>query len=292
MNNSQQTLNNTIDLHRLMMLCRKHIKMLIIWTILAGILGFVVAQFVVVPKYTATTEILVNQKHENNDNGQAYTNQQADIQMINTYKDIITNQVILSKASKQLKNPVKVIKPAQKAVYRTNADGTRRLIKEAQPAVVERGGKSYNLSTDELKKAISVQTQQNSQVFSLQVKTDDPQESAVVANTVANVFKQQIKKIMSVNNVTIVSRASTPGNPSFPNKKLFALAGAVLGLILSFLYILIGELMDTSVHDDDYLTNELGLTNLGQVNHIEMSKNFTINNNQESRRHGNGNRRV
>ena len=113
-----------------------------------------------------------------------------------------------------------------------------------------------------------------------------------MANTVANVFKQQIKKIMSVNNVTIVSRASTPDSPSFTNKKLFALAGAVLGLILSFLYILIGELMDTSVHDDDYLTNELGLTNLGQVNHIEMSKNFTINNNQESRRHGNGNRRV
>ena len=292
MNSSQQTANNTIDLHRLMMLCRKHIKMLIIWTLLAGILGFVVAQFVVVPKYTATTEILVNQKHTNDNNGQAYNNQQADIQMINTYKDIITNQVILSKASKQLKNPVKIIKPAQKAVYRTNADGTRRLIKEAQPAVVERGGKSYNLSTDELKKAISVQTQQNSQVFSLQVKTDDPQESAVVANTVANVFKQQIKKIMSVNNVTIVSRASTPDSPSFPNKKLFALAGAVLGLILSFLYILIGELMDTSVHDDDYLTNELGLTNLGQVNHIEMSRNFTINNNQESRRHGNGNRRV
>ena len=292
MNSSQQTANNTIDLHRLIMLCRKHIKMLIIWTLLAGILGFVVAQFVVVPKYTATTEILVNQKHTNDNNGQAYNNQHDENQIINTYKDIITNQVILSKASKQLKNPVKIIKPAQKAVYRTNADGTRRLIKEAQPAVVERGGKSYNLSTDELKKAISVQTQQNSQVFSLQVKTDDPQESAVVANTVANVFKQQIKKIMSVNNVTIVSRASTPDSPSFPNKKLFALAGAVLGLILSFLYILIGELMDTSVHDDDYLTNELGLTNLGQVNHIEMSRNFTINNNQESRRHGNGNRRV
>lgn len=290
MNNSQQTLNNTIDLHRLMVLCRKHIKMLIIWTLLAGILGFVIAQFVVVPKYTATTEILVNQRHTNDNNGQAYNNQQADIQMINTYKDIITNQVILSKASKQLKNPVHVIKPAQKAVYRTNADGTRRLIKEAQPAVVERGGKSYNLSTDELKKAISVQTQQNSQVFSLQVKTDDPQESAVVANTVANVFKQQIKKIMSVNNVTIVSRASTPDSPSFPNKKLFALAGAVLGLILSFLYILIGDLMDTSIHDDDYLTNELGLTNLGHVNHIEMSRDFKIN--DDNRRHGNGNRRV
>lgn len=283
MNNSQQTLNNTIDSHRLMVLCRKHIKMLIIWTLLAGVLGFVIAQFVVVPKYTATTEILVNQKHTNDNNGQAYNNQQADIQMINTYKDIITNQVILSRASKQLKNPVRVIKPAQKAVYRTNADGTRRLIKEAQPAVVERGGKSYNLSTDELKKAISVQTQQNSQVFSLQVKTNDPAKSALIANTVANVFKSRIKGIMSVNNVTVVSRASAPDAPSFPNKKLFTLAGAVLGFILSFVYILIGELTDTSVHDDEFMTDELGLTNLGHINHISMSNNFKINQ-RESRR--------
>lgn len=291
MNSSQQTLNNTIDLHRLMMLCRKHVKMLIVWTLLAGILGFVVAQFIVVPKYTATTEILVNQKHSNDNNGQAYTNQQADIQMINTYKDIITNQVILSKASKQLKNPVKVIKPAQKAEYRRNADGTRRLIREAQPAVIERGGKSYNMSTAELKKAISVSTQQNSQVFSLKVKTDSPEKSAAIANTVANVFKGQIVNIMSVNNVTIVSRAGIPDEPSFPNKKLFALAGAILGLILSFLYILVSDLMDTSIHDDDYMTNELGLTNLGHVNHITMSHDFKVNQHQTSRRESE-NRRV
>ncbi len=268
-----------------MLLCRKHIKMLIVWTLLAGILGFVVAEFVVVPKYTATTEILVNQKHSNDNNGQAYTNQQADIQMINTYKDIITNQVILSKASKQLKDPVRVVKPAQKAVYRRNADGTRRLIKEAEPAVVERTGKGYDMSTKELKEAISVATQQNSQVFSLQVKTDDPAKSAAVANVVANEFKDQIKKIMSVNNVTIVSRANTPDNPSFPNVKLFTLAGAVIGLLLSFISILIGDLMDTTVHDNDYLTNELGLTNLGQVSHIQMSHrvDFSVNN-QNSRR--------
>ena len=251
MNSAQQTLHNNIDLHRLMVLCRKHLKLLIFWTILAGIIGFVAAEFVVTPKYTATTEILVNQKHADNDNGQAYNNQQADIQMINTYKDIITNQVILNQVSKQLD--------------------------------MSRTGKNYYLTTDQLKQAVSVQTQQNSQVFSLAVKTNDPAKSALIANTVANVFKSRIKKIMSVNNVTIVSRASTPEEPSFPNKKLFALAGAVLGLILSFVYILIGELTDTSVHDDEFMTNDLGLTNLGQDNHITMSNRFKINE-RESRR--------
>lgn len=251
MNSAQQTLHNNIDLHRLMVLCRKHLKLLIFWTIFAGVIGFVAAQFVVTPKYTATTEILVNQKNADNDNGQAYNNQQADIQMINTYKDIITNQVILNRVSKQLD--------------------------------MAQTGKNYHMTTDQLKKAISVETQQNSQVFSLAVKTNDPAKSALIANTVANVFKSRIKKIMSVNNVTIVSRASVPDTPSFPNKKLFTLAGALIGLVLSFAYILIGDLTDTSVHNDEFMTDELGLTNLGQVSHITMSNDFKINEGQRRR---------
>lgn len=44
---------------------------------------------------------------------------------------------------------------------------------------------------------------------------------------------------MSVNNVTIVSRATVPDSPSFPNVKLFALAGAVLGLLCSAIYLIV-----------------------------------------------------
>lgn len=162
MNNSSETVNNTIDLSRLMAILRKHFKMLIVWTLLAGVLGFVVAQFVVVPKYTATTEILVNQKHSNDANGAAYNNQQADIQMINTYKDLITNQVVLNKVSHQLNSA----------------------------EVAREYGRSYNMPVSELKDAIKISTQQNSQVFSVAVKTDDPNLSAATANTIARVFKQ------------------------------------------------------------------------------------------------------
>lgn len=248
LNNSVEESNNTIDLSRLMAILRKHFKMLIVWTLLAGVLGFVVAQFVVVPKYTATTEILVNQKHDNNNNGQAYNNQQADIQMINTYKDIITNQVILNKVSNEL-----------------NSTTTAREY-----------GRAYNMPVAKLKDAIKINTQQNSQVFSVAVETDDPNLSAATANTIARVFKKQIKKIMSVNNVTIVSRATSPDNPSFPNVKLFTLAGAVLGLLLSTIYLIIKELMDTTIKDDDFMTKELGLTNLGHINHFHLNHNFQV----------------
>lgn len=246
MNNTVEESKNTIDLGRLMAILRKHFKMLIVWTLLAGVLGFAVAQFVVVPKYTATTEILVNQKHTNDSNGQAYNNQQADIQMINTYKDIITNQVILNKVSHEL----------------NSAETVREY------------GRSYNMPVAKLKNAIKISTQQNSQVFSVAVKTDDPNLSAATANTIARVFKKQIKKIMSVNNVTIVSRATVPDSPSFPNVKLFTLVGAVFGLLFSIIYLIIKELMDTTVKNDEFMTNELGLTNLGHIDHFHLNHNF------------------
>lgn len=246
MNNTVEESNNKIDLSRLMAILRKHFKMLIVWALLVGVLGFVVAQFVVVPKYTATTEILVNQKHTNDSNGQVYNDQQADIQMINTYKDIITNQVILNKVSHEL-NSTKIAREY---------------------------GRSYNMSSSKLKSAIKISTQQNSQVFSVAVETDDPNLSVAAANTIAQVFKKQIKKIMSVNNVTIVSRAAAPNGPSFPNVKLFTLAGAVLGLLFSAIYLIIKELMDTTVKDDDFIIKELGLTNLGHIDHFHLNHNF------------------
>ena len=139
--------NNTIDLRRLFNLCRKHLKFLITCTIALALAGFIVSKFIMTPKYTATTQLLVNQKNENNANGQAYANQQADIQVINTYKDIINSPVILKETKKELANPVKVIRKAQPAKYKTLADGTKRLVSAAKPAKVEHTGQGYSMTT-------------------------------------------------------------------------------------------------------------------------------------------------
>lgn len=268
--------NNTIDLRRLFNLCRKHLKFLITCTIALALAGFIVSKFIMTPKYTATTQLLVNQKNENNANGQAYNNQQADIQVINTYKDIITSPVILKETKKELANTVKVVRKAQPAKYKTLADGTKRLVSAAKPAKVEHTGQGYSMTTSQLSDAITIKTQTNSQVFSVSVETDNPKKSAAAANTIASVFKKRIKKIMNVNNVTIVARATTPSKPSSPNVKLFTLAGPVLGLLISFMIVLMRDLMDTSVRDNDFMVDELGLTNLGQITHINLDDGFSI----------------
>lgn len=287
----QKQEENTIDLTQLLQICLKHIWTLIIWSVGLAIVGWGVANFVISPKYTSSAQILVNQKSNKNDPNAAYTTQQANMQMVTTYKDIVTSQKILSEASNRLANPVKVVRAARPAKYRTDENGNRRLVRKARPAVVERSGKSYSVSAAELAKNISVNTQQQSQVFAISATADTPDKAKVEANAVAEVFRDQIPSIMNVNNVTIVARA-TNGNQSSPNVKLFTIAGFVIGLVLSFAVVLIREMSDTTVKDESFLTDTLGLTDLGQVSHFRVSSSFTIKKNNNSNSNKRRSRRV
>ncbi|MCD5598255.1 Wzz/FepE/Etk N-terminal domain-containing protein [Lactobacillus delbrueckii subsp. lactis] len=268
----------TIDLRRLFILIRKHIISILIWMIGLGLIAYGVSEYVLVPKYTASTQLLVNRKTA--DANQAYATQQADINAITTYKDIITSNVILKGASKYLANPVTLVKkatPAKKAVYKTN-DGTRTLVKKAvkaKPAVYKRESKSYSVSASELASAVSVTTTTSSQVFTLSATAETPAKAQAIANAVAKEFKEQIPKIMDVNNVTIVAEAPK-GTKTFPKVKMITAVGVLAGLVISLLIIIIKDLSDTTVREDSFMTNELGLTNLGEIAHITMPKDWTF----------------
>lgn len=269
----------TIDLRRLFILIRKHIISILIWMIGLGLIAYGVSEYVLVPKYTASTQLLVNRKSA--DAGQALSNQQADVNSVTTYKDIITSNVILKGASKYLANPVTLVKkatPAKKAVYRTEDDGTRTLVKKAvkaKPAVYKRESKSYSVSASELASAVSVTTTASSQVFTLSATAETPAKAQAIANAVAKEFKKQIPKIMDVNNVTIVAEAAK-GTKSYPKVKMITMVGVLAGLVISLLIIIIKDLSDTTVREDSFMTNELGLTNLGEIASITMPKDWTF----------------
>lgn len=293
MEQEQKQTDNTIYLTQLLQLCRRHIWALILWSIGLALVGWGIANFVISPKYTSSAQILVNQKSNKNDPNAAYTTQQANMQLVNTYKDIVTSHVILKDASDRLTNPVRVVKKAKPAKYKTT-DGRKVLVRKAQPAVIERDGKVYSVSAAQLAKSVSVATQQQSQVFSVSAKADTPEKAKAEANAVARSFRDQIPNIMNIDNVTILAPA-TNGVQSSPNVKRFTLAGFVIGLVLTFAVILIREMTNTTVRDDTYLTQDLGLTNLGYVSHFHVSSSFKLikkNNKSAAKREQRKRRRV
>ncbi|MGN1272617.1 MAG: YveK family protein [Lactobacillus sp.] len=291
MNTTEDNSSETVDLRQLLALLRKHIWALIISSIGFAFIGWFVSDIVMIPKYSSSAQVLVNDRSNKADPNAAYAAQQANMQMVTTYKDIITSHVILQEASKRLANPSVLVKKAQPAKYRKDASGKRILVKKAQPAVYGQADRPYSVSASELASSISVNTQQQSQVFSVTATADTPYKSRAEANAVAEVFKAQVPNIMSVNNVTIVAPATT-GTQSSPNVKLFTLAGFVVGLVLCVMIIILKNMINTTVRDDSYLSQELGLTDLGQVAHFSVPSSFSVNANKKPESRRSSSRRV
>jgi len=270
-------MDNIIDIKRVWLILRKNMILIIVWGIVLAGIAFGISKFVIQPKYNSSVALLVNRKQDENTTAQ-FQNQQADVQMINTYKDIITRPVILGTVVKNLTTRNKqLIEKSQPATYKTLADRTKIIDQQAKPAkykVVDAKYDKSEITTNELSKNISISNQQNSQIFTVSVTAKSSQLARDTANEIAKVFKQKVSSIMSVSNVSIVSTAVNNKNPVSPNVKLITLAGLVVGILIGFAWGLIKELSDRTIKDVSYLTNDLGLTNLGQINFIGKIKNL------------------
>lgn len=223
-------MSQSVDFKFLMHLIDKFWKSILVSIVLGGVFSSLIATFIVKPSYESTVQILVNRRSSSSVN--QITNQQADVQMIATYKELISNQVIL--------------KPTQKA------------LKEKY---------DYNYDVSRLKQAVNVISNQNSQVFSINVRDSNSVISAEIANQIAKTFQTQVKKIIKVDNVTIVSSAVASNHPVAPNKIIYLAIGLFCGLILGLFYSGIKVLTDRKVQDQSFITDELDLALLGVVNH-------------------------
>ncbi|WEE34804.1 YveK family protein [Lactiplantibacillus paraplantarum] len=223
-------MEQAITLDFIVKLVRQYWKALLSLTILGGTIAIVVTLWVIKPEYQANVQILVNRKHSSA--GTDLTGQQADVQMITTYKELITKPVILKPVRYALQEETKV---------------------------------QRSLKT--LEQAVSVTSTVNSQVFSIVVRDHDANASAVIANQIAATFKAQVRQIIKVNNVTIIAPAETPAAPVSPKKITNILIGLVGGFLFGVTYAGVRILFNRRVQSLGYLTEELQLTGLGLVNH-------------------------
>lgn len=225
---------DTTSLIEIFNVLRKRIKIIVITTLIAVLTTGFVTFFVVSPKYESTTEILVNRKLSTDLQSAQFQQVQADVQMISTYKDIITSPAVLNSVETKInKYP--------------DSPTTRAA----------------------LEKSISISNQQNSQVFSVTAKSKNATTAAAIANETSKVFKQKIGKIMNVDNVSIVSTATASSSPYSPRKFLNLLVGLIVGVVIGILLAFLREVTDNTVISEEFLTKDMGWINLGQVEEID-----------------------
>lgn len=212
------------------------IKQRMLLIISLGIVGLLISAlytfFLVTPMYDSTTQLLVNRTSDSANEIQL-SDINTNVQMINTYKDIIKGPVILGDVKENLAT-------------------------------------DYTIS--ELAEMVTIGSNENSQVFSMTVTSADPAEAAGIANNIAATFQANIGDIMKVENVSIISEAVVNPNPILPNTMLNLvlglLVGGMMGLGLAFLL----HFMDKTIRDNQFISQTIGWPDLGVISEMDKDE--------------------
>ena len=216
-----------ISFKELYQIIRKHFFTMIIAILIGTVISVSFMIFVVTPKYSSEAQLLVNQQGDATQGTIQNNEIQANIQLINTYSDILTGYSVLNQVNENLNN---------------------------------------HYTVEILANSISVTQSQNSQAFNLTVVMETPEEAQMILNEVITVFETTIQEVYE-NNVTsiyVLSPASYNPRKVSPSLTIYILIGAVLGLMVSAIIVLIIELLDTTVKDEEFLTQQ-GIINLGRI---------------------------
>lgn len=144
------------------------------------------------------------------------------------------------------------------------------------PAILEKVINELELdqSVDQLSEKITINSQENSQVFSLTVNDSNPTKAVEIANTVSSIFQKEIKDIMNVDNVSILAKAEIKENPTpvKPNPLMNISIAVVVGLMAGVGLAFLLEYMDNTIRDEKDIETLLDLPLLGSIQKISHHK--------------------
>lgn len=111
-------------------------------------------------------------------------------------------------------------------------------------------------SAEQLSKMIQIEVLDETEIISISVTSNSPEDSYKLANTAAMMAPEKIMEIKTADSVSVVDKAVIPRQASSPNVLINTIIGLALGLGIGYLLVNILELFDNRIKDeDDFLKN-------------------------------------
>lgn len=217
-------MENTIDLSKLLEILKKNARLIIILPILCLLISTIVTLFFLDSRYQASTQVLVNQKES--DSQMMAQEVQSNIQLVNTYSEIVKSPRILDKVSKEL---------------------------------------NRKYTSTELSEMLTVSNQAESQLLNIDVESKSEENAETIANKIAEVFSDEVPDIMNVDNVSILSTADNATVQVAPKTMINLIMGVIIGLGIALLIIFIKEVFDKRIKSEEDVENELDIPVLGSI---------------------------
>ncbi len=153
---------------------------------------------------------------------------EANLRLIETYKSLVKSNLILNKVNSALNETYK---------------------------------------KDELNQKVKIESSANSQILSIIAEEKTAIKAVALANTVAVTFQEEIKTLMNLENVHILSQATVVNDTKSvkPAATFFFVISAIVSFLISYIFVLIQEMFFPTVDSTEKAEKALGIPVIGTI---------------------------
>ena len=223
----------TIELRELLEILLKRKLLIIIMTVLCTVAGGLYSVFLITPMYNAETTMMVNGAKNMTDIASSL-----DIGSINlsqklvvTYGEIVKSRIVLEQTIDSLK---------------------------------------LDMTYEQLLRKTTAQQVGGTEILKIAVQDEDPEQAAVIANKISDVFVKEVMRILKVNNVETIDKAIPIEKPVNVKTALNTAIAMILGLMMGVFIAFVLEYMDNTIKTENDVQKYLDLPVLGLIPDHDM----------------------
>ena len=224
----------TIDLLQIFKALWHRAWLIVLAAVILGGAGFSIAKFAIAPTYSSSILMYVNNRKANEQVSGSISS--ADISaaksLVSTYSEILKSRTTMEQ-------------------------------------VIERAGLDYTWK--ELASMVTASAANNTEVMRVSVVTEDPEEAAMIANTIAEVLPIRISFVIEGANVKLVDEAVPDYHKVAPSITKYTAIGMLLGIVLAVAFAVIETLLDDTIHNEEYILRNFNCPILARIPDLTSS---------------------
>lgn len=221
-----------ISLREYFLILRNRIWLIILLTVLSIATSGLVSYFILEPEYQTFTTLMVGKPkdYQNVDNKLEYNDLLLNQKLVSTYGELVKTRIVADEVIENLK---------------------------------------LDMSYKEFREKVNVNLVKDTEIIKLEVMDTNPVLAAEIANVTAQVFMQNVKDIMMVENIQVIDEAQVPDTPIKPRANLNMAIAGVLGLMMGIFLVFLLEYLDSTIKTPDDVERYLDLPVIGTIPMIE-----------------------
>lgn len=206
-----------IDLLDMLRLLWQNVWSIIISVVLCGSIAFSAAMFSIAPQYTSSAMMYVN-NHSISLGAGAYA---ISASQISAARSLLDLYVIILESRTTLET------------------------------AIEKADLPYTYG--QLRGIVSARAVDDTEIFSISATCENPDDAKLIVDTLVEILPDRISDIVDGSSVRVVDYAVRPVSRSSPSYTRYGMMGMLIGAVISCAFIIIRDMMNTTVRDEDYL---------------------------------------